>query len=117
MTSKEKRSCRAETAKLIRHGDLKTTPCEVCGDPKVQVHHLDYADPKNVRFLCKKHHNALHGKFGQSAGIEQHTISISVKSRDMLRQIAHANGRSMTKEFERIANRAYSKLQKVEARR
>ena len=37
-------------------GDLQKQPCEVCGEPKVQAHHEDYAKPLMVRWLCVQHH-------------------------------------------------------------
>lgn len=44
-------------------GIIKRQPCEVCGDPKVQAHHTDYAKPLEVRWLCKTHHQS-HGHAG-----------------------------------------------------
>lgn len=35
---------------LIRH------PCEVCGDLNSESHHVNYAEPYNVRWLCNFHH-------------------------------------------------------------
>lgn len=40
----------------IKVGRLLKRPCEVCGNPDVQIHHLDYFEPLNVRFLCFLHH-------------------------------------------------------------
>lgn len=37
-------------------------PCEVCGNQKSEGHHTDYSKPLEVRWLCRKHHMALHTK-------------------------------------------------------
>jgi hypothetical protein len=39
---------------------LTPQPCEKCGNPKSERHHDDYAKPKQVRWLCKKHHMEHH---------------------------------------------------------
>ena len=41
-------------------GKLIKQPCEVCGSRKVDAHHDDYAEPLNVRWLCRQHHVRLH---------------------------------------------------------
>jgi len=46
----------------LRSGKLIKTPCEVCGNLRVDGHHDDYNKPLDVRWLCRKHHNELHGK-------------------------------------------------------
>lgn len=45
----------------LRRGKLKKKPCERCGDPKVQMHHEDYSQPLQVKWLCRKCHLQLHG--------------------------------------------------------
>lgn len=44
----------------IRNGELERMPCELCGSLDVEGHHEDYAKPLAVRWLCKKHHLAVH---------------------------------------------------------
>jgi hypothetical protein len=45
----------------IMRGDLKKQPCEVCGTlTSLQAHHDDYDKPLEVRWLCRRHHEALH---------------------------------------------------------
>lgn len=39
----------------VKSGRLKRTPCELCGNPKVQAHHADYGKPLEVRWLCRVH--------------------------------------------------------------
>lgn len=50
------------TAMALRRGLIRKTPCVVCGSRRVQVHHVDYADPFNVKCLCFRHHYMAHGK-------------------------------------------------------
>lgn len=40
----------------IANGTLRRLPCQVCGNPKSQAHHEDYARALDVKFFCKKHH-------------------------------------------------------------
>jgi hypothetical protein len=44
----------------VLRGKLTRGPCEVCGSTRVHGHHDDYAKPLDVRWLCAKHHKALH---------------------------------------------------------
>lgn len=44
----------------LRNGILKRGKCEVCGSLRVDAHHDDYTMPLIVRWLCRKHHRALH---------------------------------------------------------
>lgn len=54
-----------QKARVIIHNDIargKITrqPCEVCGNPKVDAHHPDYSKPREVNWLCRKHHMERH---------------------------------------------------------
>ena len=53
---------RNKLAYAVRRGKIKRMPCAVCGDPKSQGHHSDYALPLNVEWLCVKHHWERHAK-------------------------------------------------------
>lgn len=44
----------------IRRGLVKVEPCEVCGAKPTDAHHDNYAKPADVRWLCRRHHAALH---------------------------------------------------------
>lgn len=44
----------------LNRGLIKRRPCEVCGAEEVDGHHDEYARPMDVRWLCRKHHQALH---------------------------------------------------------
>ena len=37
-------------------GTLEKQCCEVCGNDTVDAHHDSYAEPLNVRWLCRRHH-------------------------------------------------------------
>ena len=43
-------------------GRLQKQPCEVCGLAKVDAHHDDYSKPFEIRWLCRRHHWAEHGR-------------------------------------------------------
>ncbi len=55
----EKYKAHRMVANALKKGDLITSPC-FCGEEKVEAHHDDYSQPLNVRWLCRKHHMALH---------------------------------------------------------
>lgn len=49
-------------AHALRGGRIRKQPCEICGDPNTEAHHPDYSKPLDVRWLCREHHLAVHGK-------------------------------------------------------
>lgn len=49
----------------LRLGVIEQQPCEVCGEAKSEAHHPDYDRPLTVRWLCRKHHKALHAQGGR----------------------------------------------------
>ena len=53
-------SARWAVKDAIRRGDLFRSPCEVCGEDRVDAHHEDYSKPLKVRWLCKEHHATIH---------------------------------------------------------
>lgn len=55
-----KQHCRDITRGAIALGWIEVKTCEVCGNPKVQPHHVDYEQPFLVYFLCRKHHLEAH---------------------------------------------------------
>lgn len=62
LTAEAKRRdiCRSYLNVMIRRGKIARGPCEVCGTRiKVQAHHDDYAQPLQVRWRCKAHHQEL----------------------------------------------------------
>jgi hypothetical protein len=46
----------------LKNGTLLRQPCEVCGARRVDAHHDDYSKPLAVRWLCRKHHIAIHSE-------------------------------------------------------
>jgi len=44
----------------VKTGKLVKTPCEVCGEEKVEGHHPDYSRPLDVVWLCRQHHLEIH---------------------------------------------------------
>lgn len=47
-------------AAALRKGTVKRGTCEECGSFRVDGHHDDYSKPLEVRWLCRRHHRALH---------------------------------------------------------
>ena len=45
-----------------RSRKIQSEPCAYCGCEQSQVHHLDYAQPLLILWLCIKCHNELHLK-------------------------------------------------------
>lgn len=60
---REKQLARMKVYNAVKNGKLKRLACW-CGDIKVQAHHDDYNKPLEVRWLCRRHHNEVHGKTG-----------------------------------------------------
>jgi hypothetical protein len=54
------------TRAALRRGLLVRGVCEVCGSAKTDAHHPDHRQPLKVRWLCRRHHKALHAA-GQGA--------------------------------------------------
>lgn len=57
----KKGRARLKVLDATRSGRLVKQPCEVCGIKKVHAHHDNYDKPLSVRWLCKFHHNEVHG--------------------------------------------------------
>lgn len=51
-------------ASALRRNLLERGACEVCGSAQTDGHHDDYDRPMEVRWLCRKHHKAVHQKGG-----------------------------------------------------
>lgn len=58
--NQKKYQCHGIVAYAIKCGNLKSEPCEICGENKAHAHHDDYDNPLDVRWLCSKHHNEWH---------------------------------------------------------
>lgn len=61
----KKRAAHVLVGNAIRDGKLLKGVCSVCGDKRVQAHHCDYDKPLEVLWLCPKHHEAWHKKYGE----------------------------------------------------
>ena len=63
MTKKEKQRTRELTYQAINRGELvEKDECERCGIKRYRllIHHDDYSDPLNVRWLCAPCHQFVH---------------------------------------------------------
>lgn len=58
--NKNKRAAHNKVGKALLSGKLTRESCCICGDPQTEAHHDDYSKPLEVRWLCKKHHDAVH---------------------------------------------------------
>ena len=59
-----KEMARSILREAVEVGDVVRQPCEVCGEKKVQGHHMDYSKPLEVKWLCGKHHRQWHKENG-----------------------------------------------------
>jgi len=66
----QKTRARAFSQAQITRGDVQRRPCEVCGAEPAECHHIDYADPGRVMWLCKAHHSQTHSQFGKPAPVD-----------------------------------------------
>lgn len=58
--NKKKVLARQAVSDAIKKGSMVRFPCCVCGNPKSEGHHEDYAKPLDVTWLCRKHHAEHH---------------------------------------------------------
>ena len=58
--------------KHFDYGEQDFMPCEACGAPSVDIHHIngrsskDKNDIKNLMALCRKHHEMAHSSVPKS---------------------------------------------------
>lgn len=55
----QKKKAHKILAEALKMGLIRQR-CEICGDPKTDGHHPDYNFPLLIRWLCRKHHIAVH---------------------------------------------------------
>lgn len=58
--SRKKANARSYSKVLVKRGIIKRESCDVCGDTNSEMHHDDYNDKINVRWMCRKHHEEWH---------------------------------------------------------
>jgi hypothetical protein len=58
---------RSRSRSFVRRGVIEKKPCETCGCDKSEIHHNDYSEPTDIKFLCKQCHQSQH--IGLSAAI------------------------------------------------
>lgn len=72
--SPEKVLARYKLNLALVNGEITKSPCEVCGEVKVDAHHhLGYAEQYwyDVQWLCRVHHHDVHGFSLKSKGVVQ----------------------------------------------
>lgn len=57
---KLKHNTRRESLSIVKCGLAEKKPCDVCGNPKSEIHHDDYHDAWHFRWMCKKCHTQYH---------------------------------------------------------
>lgn len=60
---KKKAKARKIVAIAVRRGTMIKSRCQVCGELEVEGHHEDYDKPREVIWLCRKHHLEKHGVY------------------------------------------------------
>lgn len=58
--TRAKVAARGKIKHLCRVGKIKRGDCEACGKPNAEAHHVDYSQPLNVRWLCRRCHAHEH---------------------------------------------------------
>lgn len=53
-------SAGAQLRNAVKKGLVQRGSCGVCGVDNADGHHDDYNNPLDVRWLCRKHHAAVH---------------------------------------------------------
>ena len=101
---KKKAECRYQTNKAIRGGLLvPRDSCEMCGEKRVEVHHLNYKNPFHIKWLCQKCHKKEHfptyrPMAGRTAK-QRHQLIFreTISFRDRLRAAAKVKGCTISK--------------------
>ena len=62
---REKHVARRLLRTAIEAGRVVRQPCAVCGEERVEGHHVAYDMPLDVVWLCRLHHRELHAKATQ----------------------------------------------------
>src|SRR5688572_29986465 len=57
---RNKANARSYVNVYIKRGLVVKKPCQCCGEPKAQAHHIDYSKPLEVVWLCRRCHLKEH---------------------------------------------------------
>lgn len=60
---------RSAVQAALKSGELVRKPCEVCGNPQSEAHHVDYAHALQVRWLCRFHHARVHAALRKAGAL------------------------------------------------
>lgn len=79
VTESQKVRARGKLQRAVKDGRIRREPCEfrvvvrtndevrgesrktqLCGEVETDAHHDDYSKPLDVRWLCRRHHRAVH---------------------------------------------------------
>ena len=78
---KIKRKANNYVNNAIKNGELIKQPCEICGiNDYVEAHHKDYNKPKDINWLCIKHHNEKDGEDETCYKIEGYDLGYIFKA-------------------------------------
>lgn len=66
----------------VKKGEVVRLCCQVCKKVNAEAHHTDYSKPFNVMWLCKKHHEEWHSKYGYPEGETGKLVTVTVLESD-----------------------------------
>jgi hypothetical protein len=56
---RQRSNARAQAHIYLKRGKIERQPCKICG-ADAEMHHPDYAKPREVEWLCRDHHLKHH---------------------------------------------------------
>lgn len=61
--NQERRKVRRQAGIAVQHGTILRGPCGICNASRAEMHHDNYDNPLDVRWLCRSCHARLHRKY------------------------------------------------------
>lgn len=79
----------------LQAGELVAQGCQECGKEPAEMHHDDYDQPLQVRWLCKRHHRLWHADHPTGIRWNQLTFRIPDELQQRLKIFAIQNDRTI----------------------
>lgn len=86
---------------------MKKLPCEKCGAPKAEAHHLDYDKPSNILWLCAKHHKDWHNQHDKVGWRPRRVIRFSNKEWRQLESISRHSDKEIGEILKELIHKEY----------